>query len=135
MAEIIQTIFVNPPIAIARLGGSTTPQDAYHWGESPNPRSSGETTIKMDWSLFVRSDGTVDPFMPDKLIFREGALIRPVSPFFELWALLGELGSAPDTWREAPVTPGLLAQHGAALNNLVVRVNAQNRKAARRTRN
>jgi len=135
MAEIIQRIFVNPPIAIARLGGSTTPQNAYRWVQSPNPRSSGETTIEPDWSLAVLVDGTVQPTMPDRLTFREGALIRPVCPFFELWALLGEPGSPPDTWREAPVTPALLAQHGAGLNKLVVRVNAQNRKAARRTRN
>src|SRR5262245_5305443 len=135
MAEIIQRIFVNPPIAIARLGGGTTPQNAYRWVESPNPRSSGETTIAPDWSLAVLVDGTVQPAMPDRLVVRDGALIRPVCPFFELWALLGEPGSAPDTWREAEVTPALLAEHGAALNNLLVRVNAQNRKAARRTRN
>lgn len=30
MAEVIQTIFVTPAIAIARLGGSTKPQDAYN---------------------------------------------------------------------------------------------------------
>lgn len=135
MAEIIQKIFINPPIAIARLGGSTTPQDAYHWVISPNPRSSGETTIERDWSLSVRTDGTVEPTMPDRLILRDDALIRPVCPFFELWALMGEPGSDPATWKDVEVTPALLAQHGADLNDLLVRVNAQNRKAARRTLN
>ena len=33
MAKIIQAIFVNPPIAIARLGGSTVPQEAFRWKE------------------------------------------------------------------------------------------------------
>jgi hypothetical protein len=40
MAETIERIFVDPPIAIARLGGSTTPQNAYRWVESANPRSN-----------------------------------------------------------------------------------------------
>ena len=135
MAEIMQGIFVTPPIAVARLGGSTTPQDAYKWLESPNPRSSGETTIAPDWSLTVLSDAAVTPSMPSALQLRDGPLIRPVCPFFELWALLGEPDSAPATWREAPITPALLAQHAAGLGDLLVRVDAQNRKVARRTSN
>jgi hypothetical protein len=135
MSDAIQTIFISPPIAIARLGGGTTPQDAYKWVESPNPRSSGETTIAPDWSLTVLADGTLEPVMPTLLQFRDGALIRPVSPFFELWALVGESGSAPATWREVPVTPALLTQQGATLNNLVFRIDAKNLKAARRTSN
>ncbi|MBI1761951.1 MAG: hypothetical protein HYR56_10995 [Acidobacteria bacterium] len=133
MAEILQTIFLNPPIAIARLGDGTTPQEAYRWVQTPTPRSPGETTVKPDWTLVVQTDGSVEPVMPGQLNFRDGALIRPVCPFFELWALLGEPGSAPDTWHETPVTPALLTQHGAAPNDLLVRVDAQNLKAARRT--
>ena len=135
MADTIQGIFVHPPIAIARLGGSTTPQDAYRWVEAPNPRSKGETTIEPDWSLVVQSDATVDPVMPDFLSFRDGALIRPVCPFFEVWALLGQAGSDPSTWKEAPLTPDLLATSGASPSDLVFAVDAKNFKAARRTGN
>jgi hypothetical protein len=135
MAEVMQTIFLTPPIAIARLGGSTAPQDAYIWVQSPNPRSSGETTIAPDWSLTVQADGTVEPVKPTALQFRDGALIRPVCPFFELWAFVGEPGSAPATWKEVPVTPALLTQHGATLNDLIFRIDAKNFKAARRTSN
>ena len=135
MAEIIQEIFITPPIAIARLGGGTTPQDSYRWVESPNPRSNGETTIAPDWSLTVQADGTVAPVMPTLLQFRDGSLIRPVCPFFELWALVGEPGSAPATWREVPVTPALLTAQGATLNNLVFQIDAKNLKVARRTSN
>lgn len=136
MAEIIQGIFINPPIAIARLGESTTPQEAYRWVQTPTPRTSGgETTVAPDWTLVVQSDGSVEPVMPGRLHFRDGALIRPVCPFFEVWALLGESDSAPSTWHEVALTPALLTQHGATPNNLVLRVDAQNRKAARRTRN
>jgi hypothetical protein len=48
MAEILQAIFITPPIAIARLGGGTTPQDAFRWMDTPNPRGEGETTIAPD---------------------------------------------------------------------------------------
>ena len=136
MAEIIQRIFIDPPIAIARLGASTTPLAAFRWVESPNPRSPGETTIEPDWSLVIRSDGiTVEPTMPTSLAFRDGGLIRPVSPFFELWALVGEAGSNPSTWNEVPLTPDLLTSHGVALNRLVFRIDAKNFKVFRRTAN
>jgi hypothetical protein len=135
MAEALQGIFIDPPIAVARLGGSTVPQDAYLWIESPDPRSDGETTLMPTWSLTVLPDGSVEPTQPTELRFRDGALIRPVCPFFEIRALLGEPGSLPQTWHDVPLTPALLTRHGASLVNLKLRINAQNLKAARRTRN
>jgi hypothetical protein len=135
MAETIQGIFVLPPIAIARLGGSTAPQHAYRWVESPDPHSKGETTIEPDWSLVVQSGATVEPVMPESLSFRDGALIRPVCPFFELCALLGEAGSDPSTWKEAPLTPQLLANSGVSPRDLVFTVDAKNFKVSRRTAN
>jgi len=133
MAETIQKLFINPPIAIARLGGSTTPQKAYRWVQSPDPRSNGETTIEPDWSLEVQSDGTVEPVLPTSLQLRDGGLIRPVCPFFELWASVGEPGSDPTTWKDVPVTPDLLKNQGVSLNDLVIKVDAKNFKASRRT--
>jgi hypothetical protein len=135
MAETIQRIFVDPPIAVARLGGSTTPQNAYKWVESANPRSNADTTIEPDWSLVVQSDGTVEPVLSPSLAFRDGPLIRPVCPFFELWASVGEPGSAVATWEDVPVTPGLLTKHGITLNTLVIRVDAKNFKVSRRMKN
>jgi hypothetical protein len=135
MADVIQSIFIDPPIAIARLGGSTVPQDAYLWVESPDPRLDGETTIMPTWALDILPDGSVSPRLPDALQLRDGALIRPVCPFFELWALVGAPGSAPATWRETPVTPALLSQQGASESSLSLRIDAHNRKAARRTGN
>jgi hypothetical protein len=46
---MIQEIFCDPPIVIARLGGSTTPVVAYSWQPSPDPRSEGDTVITADW--------------------------------------------------------------------------------------
>jgi hypothetical protein len=135
MAESIQKIFVDPPIAAARLGSSTTPQNAYKWVESATPRSNADTTIEPDWSLVVQADGTVEPVLPTSLAFRDGPLIRPVCPFFELWASIGESGSAPATWSDVQVTPDLLTKYGIALNSLVITIDAKNFKVSRRTQN
>jgi hypothetical protein len=135
MAEAIQAIFFDPPIAIARLGGSSVPQDAFVWVESPDPRADGETAVLPAVSLKVLPDGSVEPTMPTEISFRDGSLIRPVCPFFELWALVGEKSSKPETWREVALTPALLAQHGADLSALTIRVDAHNLKAGHRTGN
>jgi hypothetical protein len=135
MAETIQRIFIDPPIAVARLGGSTTPQNAYKWVESANPRSNADTTIEPDWSLVVQSDATVEPVVPPSLAFRDGPLIRPVCPFFELWASVGEPGSAVATWEDVPVTPDLLTKNGMTLNSLLIKVDAKNFKVSRRMQN
>jgi hypothetical protein len=132
MARTIRAIFVDPPIAIARLGGSSAPQDAYRWVEAINPRSDGNTVIAPWWTLEVLSDGTVDPRMPTEVRLRDGDLIRPVAPFFEIWALVGASGSPPSQWREVPLTPKLLRQCGVDESALTIEIDAKNRKAARR---
>jgi hypothetical protein len=133
VAATIRSIFINPPIAIARLGGSSVPQDAYLWVKSLDPRADGETALFPTWSLTVRADGSALPSVPTELILRDGALVRPVCPFLEVWALLGEDGSNPDSWREVPLTTSLLAEQGASEANLTFRIDAHNLKAARRT--
>lgn len=135
MPNIIQELFINPPLVVARLGGGSIPQDAYRWAQSPNPRSNAQTVVLPDWSLTVEADGSVTPRMPTSLRFRDGATIRPVAPFLEVWARMGSVGSAPSTWTEVPVTPTLLAAQGVALSDVLFRVMAINRKAARRTGN
>jgi hypothetical protein len=71
--------------------------------------------------------------MPMELRFRDGALIRPFCPFFELGALMGEPDSALNTWRAELLTPALLSAHGATLDDLVFEMDTRNLKAARRT--
>jgi hypothetical protein len=133
MAGIIQAIFVDPPIAIARLGGSNVPQDAYRWVEALNPRSDGNTVIAPWWTLDIMGDGSVEPRLPTSVRLRDGDLIRPVAPFFEIWAMVGTRGSPRSQWRKERLTPALLNEHGADESALTIEVNAQNRKVARRT--
>ncbi|MBV8107450.1 MAG: hypothetical protein JO223_23075 [Hyphomicrobiales bacterium] len=73
--------------------------------------------------------------MPDSVAFRDGDLIRPVAPFYEVWARVGGAGSAPATWRDVPLTPALLQANGLALAALQLKVTARNLKAARRAGN
>ena len=95
MAErtFIQSIFIDPPIAVARLGGSPVPQDAYEWAQSQNPRTEGETVIVPAWSLNLLPDNSVEPIMPTDTKLRDGDQIRPVCPFFEVWTMVSERAS------------------------------------------
>ncbi|NRR29846.1 hypothetical protein HSX11_06570 [Oxalobacteraceae bacterium] len=132
MAKILQEIFVDPPMAIARLGASRIPLDAFVWSEAAGPRGSDDTTLMPRWTLDVQPDGTVQPRMPKRLTFRDGEHIRPLCPFFELWAKVGEAGSDRSTWQAVPLTPALLKEFGGAPSDLVLHFNAVNSKAARR---
>jgi len=134
-ADTIQDIFIDPPLAIARLGGSSMPQDAYVWVTAPEPRAGDTTTIAPTWTLMVQQDATVVPILPTQVTLRDGPLIRPVAPYFEIWARVGKAGRSPSTWRDVPLTPALLAKHGADLSDLVLQIDAKNLKAARRTGN
>ncbi|MFZ6712266.1 hypothetical protein [Undibacterium sp. TC9W] len=135
MSAIIQAIFINPPMAIARLGGSSTPQEAFQWIQNPAPRANAETVIAPDWSLRILPDSSAEPYMPTEISLRDGELIRPVAPFFEIWARMGEPGSAESSWTDVPLTPALLKRFKIPLANLSLEVNAQNHKAARRASN
>lgn len=135
MSNQICGLFIDPSIAIARLGGSSSALEAYRWVDSPDPRASGQTAIEADWSLRVRPDATLEPYRPAELTFRDGALIRPVCPFFELHALIGDPKADRGTWTGAPLTLELLAENGVALADVGLTIDAQNRKASRRTGN
>ncbi|MBR0755539.1 hypothetical protein JQ604_25445 [Bradyrhizobium jicamae] len=135
MADSIQALFVTPALAFARLGGSSTPQFAYDWIDTRAPRADGETSIAPAWTIAVQPDGSPAPFMPDSVTFRDGDLIRPVAPFYEIWARIGDAGDPPANWRDVPLTPALLQANGLALAALQIKVTAQNLKAARRTSN
>jgi hypothetical protein len=93
MTQVLQGIFVEPAVAIARLGGSSTPQDAFSWGQEANPRAGADTGLQPEWTLDIQPDGSVVPRMPDALTFRDGDLIvivRP-APSLRQGSLLGNI--------------------------------------------
>ena len=131
-SDTIRRLFFTPPIAVARLGASTTPMEAFDWVVG-DPHTIAGTRVRPAWTLDVDAQGAVTPRMPDTLIVRDGPLQRPVAPFQELWAMVGD--GAPSQWLPQPVTPALLATNGAAEAQLSFRITALNRKASRRTGN
>jgi hypothetical protein len=128
--QTIRRIFFVPPVAIARLGGSLTPLVAFEWTRG-DPHTIAETRIRPTWTLDVLPDGSVAPRMPAQIIVRDGALLRPVAPFLELWALTGDGPQSALT--VVPVTPALLSANSADERSLSFTVTAMNRKAASRT--
>ena len=126
MAVAIRSVFFTPPVAVARLGGSDTPLDAYVWREDPSLHGGGLTALAPAISLRVEDDGTVTPYRPTELVFRDSEQLRPVAPFLELWV----------EWADGtvgPLTGTLLAEAGGSLADVGYTVQAANRKAERRT--
>jgi hypothetical protein len=121
----IEEIFFLPPMAVARLGGSSTPLASFTWVEDPSLHGAGLTVIAPAISLNVLADGSVQPFLPAVLQFRDGRLFRPVAPFFELWVR--------SDGEEQPLTLKFLGENSGTLDGIHYSVIAGNRKAARRT--
>lgn len=132
-------IFLDPPMAIARVGGSDKPMDAYDWQVDENPHRGVQTHIVPALSLIPQSergDGhwphRLVARMPDRITFKDRAgRVKPVAPFFELWATLQD----PDGSTVAvPVTAAFLHARKAQLSDLIFTVDAGNRKAQSRTK-
>jgi hypothetical protein len=126
----LRAVYVLPPFAIARLGASDTPVEAFDSVENPATHGAGRTVIRPAVSLRVRSDGSVQPYMPSVILFRDGPgqKIRPTAPFFELW------GRFDDSDEAQPLTATRLEAIGGSLGRVLWRVRAANLKAARRTK-
>lgn len=124
----ILDLFFLPPNAIARLGGSASPLESYAWGEDPTIAGRAQTIIVPDVSFDVIEDGSIRPYLPANIRFRDGSHFRPVAPFFELWAKV----LADGVEKEQPVTISLLQSAAASPANLAFRVTAGNKKAERR---
>jgi len=130
MVQILE-IFFNPQMAIARLGSSETPLESCVWSEDPSLFGAGRTVIRPATSLEVQSDGSVRPYLPSFIRFRDGDDLRPVAPFFELWARIKRDLNGPI--EEVPLTLVLLEEAGGSLEGVTYHVTAANRKAQRRT--
>ncbi len=131
--DTLLEIFFLPPMAIARVGSSPTPADSYQWNERGLLHDVPATVIEPAISLKVEPDGSVTPELPAEIVFRdcdEGP-IRPVAPFFELWAKLQKVETGEIV--EVPLTIALLETINAKTSDLFYEINAANRKVERRT--
>lgn len=131
-AEVIRDIFFLPPMAVARVGGSPTPVDSYEWQTDHDAHGAAKTVVRPTVTLDVADDGSVSSRLPGEIRFKDNdGAIRPVAPFFELWATVQDAATGDVT--EKPVTTALLAEQGLALDDLHIDAIAANRKAERRT--
>lgn len=132
MSPVLQNIFFLPPMAVARVGGSATPVDSYEWQTDHEAHGAAKTVVRPAVTLDVAEDGSVSSRLPGEIRFKDDdGKIRPVAPFFELWATVqdSETGETSDQ----PVTTALLASQGLQTDDLHFEVRAANRKAERRT--
>jgi hypothetical protein len=130
MDRIVELFFL-PPMAIARVGGSDHPLEAFEWVSDVSERSAHRTVIKPAVSLEVRDDGSLRPYLPKDITFRDNGQHRPAAPFFELWVRLQS--DKDGVKRKEKLTTKLMAEFGVTLANLRFKVAVANCKAQRRT--
>lgn len=128
MASIrVKEVFFLPPLAIARVGASGTPLECFVWDSDRTIHGAHRTVIRPRVSLDVLADGSLRPYLPRSIQFRDQGKLRPVAPFFELWVML-EGRDEPH-----PLTSALLEQLDATIDNVEYTITVANRKAHRRT--
>jgi hypothetical protein len=104
----LRRLWIQPPLAFARLGNSDKPLDAFGWGPNDYSRDgTGKTTIRPGETLTMGKDGRIECSLPGKVTFKDRDGIRPVCPYFELW---GRWGPGPE--EEGPVTWSVLVACG-----------------------
>ncbi len=138
----LTAIHFRPPLAFARLGGSAKPVENYEWRDDPSIHGAARTVVEPATSLELLANGTMVPYRPALLQFADGDQLRPVAPFFELWATaeweaddpeVTQGGKKPGTQDDVALTNALLQRAGGSLGGVLYSVHVANRKAARRT--
>jgi hypothetical protein len=124
---VINRIWLHPPLAFARLGGSTTPCDNFQWAPSEATlKGNCRTRLAGATSLSVDKDGNVSAHRAGKsLQLKDSDGFRPVCPFFELHANWID----GDRAGHGAVTPALLKRFNLDLESVHWTVRVANRKA------
>lgn len=128
--DSILELFFLPPMAFARVGSAATPLASFSWAQANTRHDANETIIEPARSLCVGADGSVTPYMPTEIEFKDkDGKVLPVAPFFELWA---KVQSGEGEITDVSVTLDLLQELGASLHNISYEITVANHKAARR---
>lgn len=130
---MIHELRILPPLAIARFGSAPTPMDNYDAVVDPANalgyrRLEPAETLEVD----VDSGEIARAFVPDALSFTENGAVRPVAPFLEVWALVGD-EQLSDGGRLVALTTALLEEEGTSADDLRWQVQMANLKVSRRT--
>lgn len=122
----IKQIRILPPLAVARLGSSPEPLENY---ELEIPDAVAPRKIVPSVSLSIDAQGNPSAVVNKGAVsFRDSnGLIRPVAPFFEVWAQTDK----SDEW--VPLTMHLLADNNLAPDAVQWSAHIANIKVYRRT--
>lgn len=126
MNMAIQDIRIFPPLALARLGSSPEPLDNY---ELAIPDAVAPRKIVGAESLSISPDGelTAKPAASTVQFRDRQGRIKPVAPFFEIWARMDQ----SEDW--VPLTLDLLAANGLGASAVEWNAAVGNIKIFRRT--
>jgi hypothetical protein len=122
-------LFFVPPLAVARLGGAAVPLESFSWGTEPTIHGAHQTVVQPQITLDVRPDGSVLPYLPNAIEFRDGTELRPVAPFFELWAETRDGNKVCS----GPLNLKRLEELQISTAHITFSITVANRKAQRRT--
>src|SRR5713226_6264847 len=130
---MIRKVWLQQPIAFARVGPSRTPLSAFRWTQPDlRPRGTGRTTITPAATFDVDATTGVPTRRGEEeefTLFRDEDGIRPVAPFFELhgdWDGRAEQSTA--------LTTRVLEENGLSLSSLTWDIHHANHKAYSLTR-
>jgi len=123
---MITDLWLEPPLAIARVGGSDNPCPNYSWSANDvYPTGTAKTTVEPREALHLGPDGRVTPKKDEPLQFKdEEQGLRPVCPFFELhgrWVIDGKEDCGP-------IRAALLRKLGIDLSSVIWTVRVANLK-------
>lgn len=122
---------ILPPLAIARLGSSPTPLDAFYLAVDPEHPLEHRRIVPSE-SFEVARDGSLHKKpLPTSIRFKEkdpDGRIRPVAPFLEVFAV-----TTSNRQTLQPLTVELLKAEGLSLDAIRWNVRVANIKIARRT--
>ncbi len=126
---MITELRILPPLAISRLGSSSNPLENYNL-ELPQPHENplGFRRLVPAETLAVddKTGEISHVYTPEKILFRDGNQIRPVAPFFEVFAR-----TSPDVLE--PLTIDLLKKNKLTPSDVKWTVHVGNIKVFRRT--
>jgi hypothetical protein len=124
----LRRIWLQQPLAFARVGGSSTPLPSFQWSKPDlRPRGTGKTMIIPADTFVVDADTGIMSKLPDQqfTLLKDKEGIRPVCPFFELH---GEWDGQQAG--KTAITRQVLEAAGLKLSSLVWRMAHANLKAS-----
>lgn len=69
----------------------------FYVGSRSELHGGGRTVIEPAVTLEVLDEGSLRTYLPSTIRFRDGERLRPVAPFFELWASVESVAGTRDT--------------------------------------